>query len=186
MHIQTPREALKAGMPPPKGLVLVRVESVGRGSPARQKMRTVILEIARCWLSDRFASQSVCLLETASGPRLVAGSGACPLEISLSYDGVDGWICFGNARAVGCDAVRIEMFAEMEAVVTLYLGGERGDRVRHATDPARAFAESWSAWEASRKRQRLATQINADSTSCLHVDARSAALQQRAHETRLA
>jgi len=143
-------------MPPPRGLVLVRVAGVGRGSPARQKMRTTTLEIARCWLRDRSASQSIRLLETASGPRLVADSGEMPLEVSLSYDGVDGWVCFGNARAVGCDAVRIEMFPEMEAVGTLYLGSEMADRLMHATDPARAFAESWSAWEASRKRRRLA------------------------------
>lgn len=131
---------------PPRGEpVLVRVSVSPSHFEARREVRTVLRTVLAAW--SGLPPDQLPLDETPRGP-VWRGE---PLGISLSYGAGEAWIGLLRGGRIGVDVMRVEPFAELHQVAQTYLDPVAAGAIRKAPDPARAFAEAWTAREATLK-----------------------------------
>jgi len=142
MKVYDLSEAAFVTAPKATDLYLLRLPAVGRGPAAKASLRREILKLLRGWYGE-----SVELIETGLAPTFTN----CPLKLSISYDGQDGWVALGARDKLGCDAVLAAEFPEMLAVAEKYLGVRVTERIQQSRLRAETFAHAWAKYEATLK-----------------------------------
>jgi hypothetical protein len=142
MKVYDLSEAALLAAPQAADLYLIRLPELGRGPAAKATLRREILKLLRAWYGA-----GVELHETGAAPTLTG----CPLKLSISYDGRDGWVALGAQAKLGCDAVRAEDFPEMLDVARKYLGVLVTERIQQSRLRAETFAHAWAKQEATLK-----------------------------------
>lgn len=142
MKVYDLSEAAFVTAPKATDLYLLRLPELGRGSAAKATVRREILKLLRGWYGE-----SVELIETGLAPTITG----CPLKLSISYDGQDGWVALGAQDKLGCDAVRAADFPEMMSVAAKYLGARVTERIQQSRLRTETFAHAWAKHEATLK-----------------------------------
>jgi hypothetical protein len=142
MKVYDLSEAALLPAPQAADLYLVRLPELGRGPAAKATVRREILKLLRGWYGAE-----VELHETDTAPTLTG----CPLKLSISYDGEDGWVALGAQAKLGCDAVLAQDFPEMMDMAEKYLGVLVTERIQQCRLRAETFAHAWAKHEATLK-----------------------------------
>jgi 4'-phosphopantetheinyl transferase len=116
---------------------------------ARQEVRAALRRITTAWSGS--TGDQIALIETPRGPVWDGELAGHSLALSLSYTDRNAWIGLRRGGAIGVDAMTIAAIPEAEAVGRLYLGPPAWGAIQSAPDPARAFAQAWTALEARLK-----------------------------------
>lgn len=124
---------------------ILRVPGVGRDATARKLVRLAILTLARVWHGP-----GVVLNENSNKPMLVGA----PWSLSISYDGLDGWVAWSASSAIGLDVEIIRSFPDMGEVSCGFLAAEDTSTSPHESTEV-AFARKWTAMEARYKLESL-------------------------------
>jgi len=133
-------------LPPLDQAVLIRVATSPSRPAARQELRTVLRQALAAW--SNLSPEQLPLDETARGPVWPGQLDGHSLDISLSYADDEGWIGLLRGGQIGVDAMKIQPFAEAEAVARLCLGQTDLETIRQSADPTLAFAAAWTKLEA--------------------------------------
>ncbi len=139
-------EALIVPRPARDEIVLLRIPNIGRGAAARAQLRAALVTVGQRWYGAQ-----INLRETTTGPQWTQPVG----ELSISYDGTDGWAAWSEVPRLGCDAVIMQDFPERAEVTQRYLGGAVAARVATTRLPVEAFAHAWAKFEAGLKAHGL-------------------------------
>ncbi len=142
MKVYDETEAARLPAPRAGDLYLLRFPDLGRGTAARERLRSGLLGLLRGWHGE-----AVGLCETPRGPELLG----CPWRCSISYDGTDAWVALGAFAKLGCDAVLVREFPELSAVARRYLGAAAAERIEASRLRAQTFAHAWAKHEATLK-----------------------------------
>jgi 4'-phosphopantetheinyl transferase len=130
-------------------VVLVRVTTSAPRPLARQEVRAVLRQLFAAWSGP--AGEPITLIETPRGPVWDGELAGHSLELSLSYTDREAWIGLRRGGTIGVDAMTVANLPEAEAVARLYLGPTAWADIQSTPDPARAFAQAWTALEARLK-----------------------------------
>ncbi len=129
--------------------VLIRVAASPERPVARREARAALRVILASW--SGLPPSRVLLEESCIGPLWPNRLAGETLDINFSYGANEAWIGLVRAGRIGVDVMRVEPFAESQAVARAYLGPEAAAAIALAPDPDRAFAAAWTEREARLK-----------------------------------
>ncbi|MEO7412455.1 MAG: hypothetical protein ABIZ81_03790 [Opitutaceae bacterium] len=132
--------------------VVVRLPPAAPRAVARRQLRAAAREIISAW-SERPPARLE-LRETSTGPCYAGRIDGASVDLSFSYADGSAWIGLVRGRRIGIDAMGVRDFPEREAVARLYLEPAAFAAMQGSAEPARAFARSWTEFEAMLKCQR--------------------------------
>jgi hypothetical protein len=130
-------------------ITLIRVTTSTFRPTARHELRAVLRQILAGW--SGFLPEKLPLRETARGPVWAGQLIGHVLDISLAYANGESWIALLRGGFIGVDALLIQPVPEAEDVARLYLGRNAMVAIQQSYDPALAFAQAWTEFEAKLK-----------------------------------
>ncbi len=134
-------EAMTRVRAPADKVWILRIPGIGRDATARKLLRLAVLTLAKAWHGP-----GVVLNENSNLPVLVGA----PWSLSISYDGLDGWVAWSASGAIGLDVEPIRTFPDMAEVSCQFLSAE-DTYTSPLESPEVAFTRKWTTLEARYK-----------------------------------